>query len=365
MSIAAPAGAADWSDDWDGGGDLRGSYINEPKDWSGLGDENDPLTFEFGVRYWYSWGAQSASSGGASVSATDNSHIGEAHLRIEDHATNFYVKGWAGYAAVINGTVAAPLNTISDGTIAYAGGDVGWNVFGSEGSGLGFLAGYQYWNDSPDTGRFNYTTATSASDITYDPVTGQTFVPGNSAPNRLNAHMLRLGIQGKANFNNFIDFSAEIAAVPYAKVGGQIGIDDVTFDPSVYGGAAPPPHRRNFRNIDLLWPPPPGPPGWGLRRPAGARVRHPPPPENGAPRRRPPLVPAGHRGRDLHRGQHRQPERVRRPGHGLRYRSDVQQRRLHHHQQPVLHAALRPHGRADLRFLTSFLSRLVRLPREG
>lgn len=264
MSIAAPAGAADWSDDWDGGGDLRGSYINEPKDWSGLGDENDPLTFEFGVRYWYSWGAQSASSGGASVSATDNSHIGEAHLRIEDHSTNFYVKGWAGYAAVINGTVAAPLNTISDGTIAYAGGDVGWNVFGSEGSGLGFLAGYQYWNDSPDTGRFNYTTATSASDITYDPVTGQTFVPGNSAPNRLNAHMLRLGIQGKANFNNFIDFSAEIAAVPYAKVGGQIGLDDVSFDPSVYGGPAQPPYGSNLGNIDFMRSSPTAIDGWGF-----------------------------------------------------------------------------------------------------
>jgi hypothetical protein len=265
MSIAAPANAADWGDDWGGEGeDLRGSYLNEPKDWAGLGDENDPLRIEFGLRYWYSWGAQSASGGGPAVSTTDISHIPEAHLRIEDHSSNVYVKGWGGYAAVINGTLASPFSTISDGSIGYAGADIGWNVFGSEGSGAGFLAGYQYWRDAPDTGRYNYTTATSADDIIYDPVTGQTFLPGNSAPNYLDAHMLRLGIQGKANFNNFIDFTAEIAAVPYAKVGGQMGVDDPSFDCTVYCNPAQAPYGpAEFGNISSMRSSPTSIEGWG------------------------------------------------------------------------------------------------------
>jgi hypothetical protein len=265
MAIAVPAGAADWADDWGSSESLRGSYLNEPKDWSGWGEQEDPLSFEFGLRYWYSWGAQSASSGGPAVSATDNSHIVEGHLRIEDHSSNVYVKGWGGYSAVVNGTVTSGMGTapIADGQIGYLGADLGWNVFGEEGSGIGVLAGYQYWHDAPDTGRFNYTTATSAADVNYDPVTGQTFLPGNSAPNSLDAHMLRLGVQAKANFNNFIDFTAELAAVPYAKVGGSMGIDDVAFDASVYGGAAQAPYGGSIGNISGIRSSPTSIDGWG------------------------------------------------------------------------------------------------------
>jgi hypothetical protein len=270
MSIAAPASAADWSDDWGGeGDDLRGSYLNEPKDWSGLGDEEDALSFEFGLRYWYSWGAQSASADGGvtTTSATDISHIPEAHLRIEDRSSNVYVKAWGGYAAVINGAFANPFGVggLADGTIGYLGADVGWNAFGDSDMGIGALVGYQYWRDAPDTGRYNYTTATTAADITYDPVTGQTFLPGDSAPNQLDAHMLRLGIQGKANFNNFIDFTAEIAAVPYARVSGTIGVDDPTFDTSVYGGAAQAPYggMGALGNISSIRSSPTSLDGWG------------------------------------------------------------------------------------------------------
>lgn len=268
-SLAAPVFAADWEEggDWMGGDEaLRGSFLNEPKDWSGLGAEDDPLTFEFGLRYWYSMGAQSATSGGPSVSATDNSHIIETHLRIEDHSSNVYVKGWAGYAAVVTGTVTTGLGSdpIADGVVGYLGGDLGWNAFGQDGTGIGVLAGYQYWRDAPDTGRFNYTTATSAADIVYDPVTGQTFLPGSSAPNSLSAHMLRLGVQGKANFGNFIDVTAELAAVPYAKVDGQMGVDDVAFDSSVYGGPAQPPYSgTNTGNISFIRSSPTTINGWG------------------------------------------------------------------------------------------------------
>lgn len=266
---AAPVNAADWGEggDWDVEyGDMRGSFFNEPKDWSGLGDEDDGLGFEFGLRYWYSWGSQSVTSGlGSPTTATDNSHIGEAHLRIEDYTSNVYAKAFVGYSFRTDGTVTSPSGSgsITDGTITYWGADIGWNPWGDgNGSGVGFLAGYQYWRDEPDTGRFNYTTATSASNITYDPVSGQTFVPGDSAPNSLNAHMLRLGVQGKAKFGNFFDISAEVAAVPYAKVGGTVGVDDVVLDNSVYAGAVQYPYSGSG-NIVGINSSPTALDGWG------------------------------------------------------------------------------------------------------
>lgn len=270
-AIAAPALGADWTEDgdWDVEyGDMRGSYLNEPKDWSGLGDEDDSVTFEFGVRYWYSWGAQSVSGGGGtSTTAVDNSHIGEAHLRIEDHSSNVYVKGLAGYSFKTDGTVTTGMgtNSIVDGTIAYYGADIGWNPWGDQdGSGVGVLAGYQYWRDEPDTGRFNYTTVESSSDVTIiDPVTGQFVIPGDSTPNSLNAHMLRLGVQGKAKFGNFFDITAEAVAIPYAKVGGTVGVDDVTFDTVPYGGPAQTPYGANNGNISGMRSSPTALDGWG------------------------------------------------------------------------------------------------------
>lgn len=268
VAVASPAASADWGDDWTfGEGGLRGaSHFNEPKDWSGLGDEEDPLRFETGVRYWYSWGSQSFSSGGGATTATDNAHIGELHLRIEDSSSNTYAKAIGGYAVSINGTYDTPMGsgTVADGEIAYLGADLGWNAFGDgETWGLGGLVGYQFWRDSPDTGRFNFTTATSAADITYDPVTGQTFVPGDSQPNRIDTHMLRLGVQGKATFENFFDVTAELAAIPYAKVNGTVGVDDPTFSTAEYGGPAQAPYGANNGNISSMRSSPTEIDGWG------------------------------------------------------------------------------------------------------
>jgi len=233
------AAAADWAMDEP---DLRGAfYSGDPKDWTELGDQTDTVAFEFGLRYWYSWGAQSFSTSGGTTTANDQSHIGEMHLRIEDHSTNTYAKALAGYSVAISGDYSGPLvsGTTSDGQIGYIGADLGWNAFGdNNGSGVGALVGYQYWNNSPNTGRNSFTTATSAADITYDPATGQTFVPGDSAPNHVDIHMLRLGVQGKANLGGFFDITAELAAVPYSKVSGVVGVDDPTFSTAEYAGPA-------------------------------------------------------------------------------------------------------------------------------
>ena len=146
-AMSVPALAADYSGDFsdpgDDSADFRNSYPVEPKDWAGLGDEDDPISLEFGVRYWYAMGDQSFTSSGGTVSTTDVSHIPELHLRIEDHSTNTYATAIAGYAAVINGTVTTPSGSdpIADGQVLYGGADLGWNTWGdNNGSGLGPIA---------------------------------------------------------------------------------------------------------------------------------------------------------------------------------------------------------------------------------
>ena len=70
-AMTVPAVAADysdWGDDSANGPDFRTSYPVEPSDWAGLGDDDDPLSFEFGIRYWYSMGAQEFTSSGGTVS---------------------------------------------------------------------------------------------------------------------------------------------------------------------------------------------------------------------------------------------------------------------------------------------------------
>ncbi len=224
-AIGTPALAADWGEEWGGDEQMRGPFGQEPKDWSGLGTTDDGITFETGVRYWYSWGAQSFDSTDGTTSVNDNAHTGELHLRIDDHATRTYAKGLAGYSIAITGDYETPIisDSVADGHIGYAGGDIGWNTFGDgNGSGAGVFAGYMYWNDSPRTHRTNFVTATSADDLTVSP-DGEIFFPGDSADTNIDTHALRLGISGRAKFADLFDISAELAAVPYAKVDGILG----------------------------------------------------------------------------------------------------------------------------------------------
>jgi hypothetical protein len=269
-ALTVPALAADygdWEDYDDSAPDFRSGYPTEPGDWAGLGDTDDPIALEFGLRYWYSKGDQSFTSSGGTVSSGDTAHIGELHLRIEDHSTNTFATAIAGYSIAINGDVTTPTGTypISDGEVLYGGADLGWNVWGdNNGSGIGAMVGYLYWKDAPDTGRFSYSTANSASDINYDTGTGQTFLPGDSTPNSIDAHALRLGVSGKAKLGDFFDVTATVAGVPYAKVGGTAGIDDPTFSIAEYSGAAQPPYDlTESGNIASIRSSPTSIDGWG------------------------------------------------------------------------------------------------------
>lgn len=225
-AIGSPALAADWGEDWSPEEVYRGAYSTEPKDWTEMGDESDGVHIETGLRYWYSWGSQNFDLGPLNFQETDNAHSVEAHIRVEEDATRTYAKGWAGYTAVITGEYTDPYSTapVSDGVLGYAGADFGWNAFGDgKGTGVGGFVGYNYWNNSPRTGRANYTTARDSGDVNYDPDTGLWSLPGDSVDDKLELHMLRLGLSGKAEINEFLDFSAEIAAVPFASINGVLG----------------------------------------------------------------------------------------------------------------------------------------------
>ena len=226
MVATAPALAADWGmDDFGDGGSLRGSFFEEPRDWSGMGDEDDALEFEFGLRYWYSWGAQSFSVDGSSVDTNDTTHLGELHLRIDDASTRSYLKGIAGYSIAISGDYTTPLSSgsITGGQVAYAGADFGWYAAGDGDSGVGFLAGYQYWNDSPRTDRDNYALVSSADDVSYNEDTGDWSVGADGVEREIKIHALRLGLTARAEVADVFDISAELAAIPYASIGGIMG----------------------------------------------------------------------------------------------------------------------------------------------
>ncbi len=227
-SAGLPAIAADPGGDWGGEMDFRSGYQTyEPKDWTDLGEQGDGIHIETGLRYWYSMGSQSfVESSEGSFETNDTAHAGEAFASISDDATATYAKAWIGYSGIINGEFDAPPGSgdIVDGTIGYAGGDFGWNMFNDgQGNGLGGFVGYNYWYNSPRTYRSSYTTASAAGDVSYNEDTGDWSVGGDSVDDSIQYNMLRLGLSGKAEFNNFFDISAEVAAVPYATVNGQLG----------------------------------------------------------------------------------------------------------------------------------------------
>lgn len=224
LAMAGSVAAADYPDPFGSGTDLRSGY---PSDWDNS-DANDPLDFELGLRYWYSWGAQSFSVGTGqhgTMTENDQTHMVEGHFRIDDNSTKTYVKGLAGMSFKIDGSSSDDTGSISfnDGHVAYAGADIGYSWLGDAKTGTSFgpFAGYMYWNDSPNTHRDDYTTLTSAP--AFDPVTGLNTIPRASEPNSVELNMLRLGFSGKANLGSMFDITGEVAAVPYAKITGTLG----------------------------------------------------------------------------------------------------------------------------------------------
>lgn len=223
LGLTSPVLAADWQ--WDEGVDFREPLGIEPKDWTELGDTSDTLGFEVGARYWYSMGANSFTSGAGTqtFSSEDTTHLGEAHLRIEDESTQTWATGKFGYSFATQGTFNndGTTGSFNNGTVSYYGADIGYNMLGGGQAYLGPLVGYHQWTDQLNTGRQNFAVVSDA--VPYDPVTGDPIIGGDSKTNDLTIHALRLGLQTKAEFGNFIDVTAELAAVPYASIAGTLG----------------------------------------------------------------------------------------------------------------------------------------------
>ncbi|WP_404405061.1 hypothetical protein [Pelagibacterium halotolerans] len=211
---------------------LRPAY---PSEW----ETPDPLTFEAGLRYFYGMGNQSMTAGGLEHSVEDQSHFVELYGRIDDASTDSFLKGNLGFAAAISGTYETPSTGgasvgTDSGTIAYAGADFGYAPLGNETFRFGGLIGYEYRNESIDMGRAGFITSGGG---------------GDSSPNMLEIHGLRLGVTAQAEINDTFDITIDAAAIPFAHLsgtygamaipdlGGQVQGSDVAIQGNLYGGS--------------------------------------------------------------------------------------------------------------------------------
>lgn len=222
--LASPALAADYMEGWP---EFRGGHdYLDPKDWTELGDPNDTVSFEAGLRYYYSRGSQNFTISGGNATTSDETHAVEAYGRIDDYLTRTYGEAIAAYAFSMRGTFDSGngvTGAISDGRMAHIGAEVGWYALGDNNGGAGPLVGYLYWNDSPRSDRINFTTATSGAGLAYDPATGQIFFTGNSSDTNIDIHAVKLGVAGRAELGDMIDITAEASAIPYAYLSGVLG----------------------------------------------------------------------------------------------------------------------------------------------
>lgn len=247
-SAGLPAFAADYGDDGTAM-DFRSGYQSyEPKDWNEMGEEGDGIHIETGLRYWYSMGSHTLDGG----STTDTAHSGEVFLRIDDDATSTYASGNLGYSSLVTRDFGGDEGFYDAGELFYGGADFGWTAFNDgQGNGVGGLVGYQYWTDTHDTSSL-LPGLDDGGTVFYDDISGRTVLTNYMDQSSVQIHALRLGLQGSANFDNFIDFRAEIAAVPYARVTGSIANEEVGFSNAVYNGTAQVPYEDSTGNIDSV-----------------------------------------------------------------------------------------------------------------
>ncbi|MGV3576218.1 MAG: hypothetical protein ACO1O4_13915 [Devosia sp.] len=197
---------------------LRPSY---PDQWQPEAD--DPLSFDVGVRYWYSIGKQDHSVGTYTETMETRSHTGEAYARVNDDSTNSFLEAFGGYGVAHDGTYSTnggPSLSLPAARLGYVGLDFGWLPLGADKVNFGMITGYQYMNDSPDTGRATFRTGTSVVNVS--PGVYELSGGGDSKINNFEIHSAKLGFAGKMDFGNF-DLYGEAAAIPYSWVTGTYG----------------------------------------------------------------------------------------------------------------------------------------------
>ena len=211
LCVAVPAFAADYPY-------LRPALTDDWQD-----SEANPLRFEAGIRYWYSLGHQDHSVFGSTQSMDTKTSSGEVFARIDDLSTKTFVEATGGYGVSHGGSYSTNGGASVDipaARLGYVGADYGWLPWGNETAGVGFIAGYQYTNDSPDTGRASY----RVSPIVVDNGGGNFSIGGggDSKINNFELHSLKLGFAAKADFGGF-DLQGDAAVIPYSWLTGTYG----------------------------------------------------------------------------------------------------------------------------------------------
>lgn len=202
--------------------EMRGTYNS----WD---EPTEPLMdFEAGVRYWYSVGSQSGAAGSSTFSTSDQTHTGELYLRLNDRATNTYLKAYGGYSGLLSGNYAssdaAIGGTFDQGRVAYFTTDFGYNVLSNDtskmSSNLGIFAGYQYLNERASF-EADFLNISGTSDVDWDRTNGDPIFTREEATQELHVNALRLGVAGDVDIDGFT-LSGEVAAIPYAMVRGTL-----------------------------------------------------------------------------------------------------------------------------------------------
>jgi len=207
-TASAPVLAADYS--FPGG--MRDGYDTS---WSNS-DMPSPISFDAGIRYFYSLGSHAMTVGADSYSADDTSHILEGFLRINDHLNNAFLDGTLGYAAVIDGNYSTPSGTGSSSVsrVMYAGTDFGMMPWTLGPVAIGAFGGYKYMSESVDQG-----------------------FPGQ----QLDINSLRVGVAGQVDLG-VVDLQFKAAAIPYAPISGTYASYSAgaggSIDGELYGGEA-------------------------------------------------------------------------------------------------------------------------------
>lgn len=212
---SAAAMAADYPDT------MRGSF---PSDWSNQ-EMDDPLSFEAGLRYFYSRGEQTHTVGGNTYSSTDEAHILEGHFRIDDHLSDSFLKGVAGISVQASGTTTTPsgAGVIQSGQIGYVGADFGYLPLKMGLLQAGGFVGYQFSAESMDITNVAYAGASGVG----------------TTDNVLETHAFKVGVAAKAEFNDLIDVTAEAAFIPYAYMSGSyLQGSNGTIAGNLYGASA-------------------------------------------------------------------------------------------------------------------------------
>jgi hypothetical protein len=186
---------------------------------------------EFGGRYFFSSGKTQVVLFGPQI-VTPNitvsrltfrnlqTHSGEGFGRVE-HASGFFIKGFAGFGAVNSGTLqdedfppfTFPYSSTNsqqrNGSLAYGTVDLGW-AWRSEGLKLGFFAGYHHY--------FERVNAFGCAQTAANPFICVPSVPISvlGITEKTNWDTVRLGFSTEWRFRSGLRFSTEMAWIPRA-----------------------------------------------------------------------------------------------------------------------------------------------------